>query len=158
MPFLHNLPRYKRLRQKLRNAVTEPEQRFWYYLRHRRFRGLKFKRQYGIGSYVVDFFCYELLLAVELDGGQHTETDTIEYDQRRTCFLNSQGIKVVRYFNGDVMSNIDSVLEDLTKVTDGLTTPRQRRPSSRRGSDPELAEGERGGDSLDGGRFANVSE
>ena len=81
----------------------------WAQLRNRRFSGLKFKRQWTIGSYVVDFCCIERRLVIELDGGQHTS----ERDAPRTRALNSLGYRVVRFWNNDVLGNLDGVLEQL---------------------------------------------
>jgi very-short-patch-repair endonuclease len=93
----------------LRNSQTDAENRLWYYLRAHRFMGLKFKRQKPIGSYIVDFVCWEQRLVIEIDGGQHAEQ--IEYDIRRTQYLENEGYKVLRFWNNQVMSESESVLE-----------------------------------------------
>lgn len=95
----------------LRSNQTEAELRLWYHLRAHRFMDLKFKRQKPIGSYIVDFVCVERMLIVELDGGQHSEQ--IEYDQRRDDWLRSQGYTVLRFWNNDVMQQLDGVLEQI---------------------------------------------
>jgi hypothetical protein len=74
---------------------------------------MKFRRQHPLGPYVLDFVCLEAGLVVELDGGQHAEPKAVVYDQRRTCFLESQGFRVVRFWNNDVMSNLEGVLQTL---------------------------------------------
>ena len=79
--------------------MTVSEQRLWNWLRNRTFGGFKFRRQAPIGRYVLDFYCPALKLAVEVDG-QHHETPWMgEYDDERTCYLQSQGIEVVRIAN-----------------------------------------------------------
>lgn len=95
----------------LRIHQTEAEQRLWYHLRAHRFMDLKFKRQKPIGSYIVDFVCVERMLIIEIDGGQHSEQ--VEYDQRRDTWLRSQGYTVLRYWNNDVMQQLDGVLEQI---------------------------------------------
>jgi len=95
----------------LRAHQTEAEQRLWCHLRAHRFMDLKFKRQKPIGHYIVDFVCAERMLIIEIDGGQHSEQ--VEYDQRRDVWLNSQGYTVLRFWNNDVMRQLESVLEQL---------------------------------------------
>ena len=75
----------------------------------------KFRRQYSIGKYVADFYCPEIKLVVEIDGGQHFEDETIKYDLERTKYFNNLGIIVVRYTNADVKRNLISVMDDLLR-------------------------------------------
>ena len=77
---------------------------------------LKFRRQYVIQPYIVDFYCHEIGLVIELDGGQHGIEDAIEYDAERTKFLEALGLTVVRYWNHDVLGRSEVVLEDLWRV------------------------------------------
>ncbi|MBI3902758.1 MAG: endonuclease domain-containing protein [Nitrosomonadales bacterium] len=93
----------------LRRTQTDAEQKLWYHLRAHRFMGSKFKRQKPLGRYVVDFICLEEKLIIELDGGQHAEN--IEYDQERDSWLRSQGYTVLRFWNNELMSETDGVLE-----------------------------------------------
>jgi len=93
----------------LRINQTEAEQRLWYQLRANRFMGMKFKRQKPIGNYIADFVCYEHNLIIEVDGGQHQ--DNIDYDQRRDKWLQEHGYTVLRFWNNDVLQQIESVLE-----------------------------------------------
>ena len=95
----------------LRTNQTDAEQRLWYYLRAHRFLGLKFKRQKPIGRYIVDFVCMERGLIVEVDGGQHAEN--MKYDQQRDAWLRSQGYAVLRFWNKEVMQQLESVLESI---------------------------------------------
>lgn len=95
----------------LRSNQTEAEQRLWYHLRAHRFMSLKFKRQKPIGRYIVDFVCLEHRLIVELDGGQHAEQ--VVYDQHRDAWLRSQSYTVLRFWNNDVMQQLERVLEQI---------------------------------------------
>jgi len=95
----------------LRRNLTEAEQRLWYHLRAHRFMGYKFKRQKPIGRYIVDFACLEHRLIIELDGGQHSEQ--VAYDQQRDAWLRNQGYTVLRFWNNDVMQQLESVLEQI---------------------------------------------
>ena len=99
--------------KQMRSNMTDAESKLWYYLRAKRFYGLKFKRQVLIGEYIVDFLSKEKNIVIELDGGQHNEDDNIVKDNERTKYLESQGYIVIRYWNNDIMQNIDAVLSDL---------------------------------------------
>jgi very-short-patch-repair endonuclease len=95
----------------LRSNQTDAEQRLWYHLRAHRFMNLKFKRHKPIGRYIVDFVCLEYRLIVELDGGQHAEQ--VAYDQLRDAWLRSQGYTVLRFWNNEVMQQLEGVLEQI---------------------------------------------
>jgi very-short-patch-repair endonuclease len=94
----------------LRFQQTDAEDKVWAYLRAKRFFGLKFRRQVAIGQYIVDFVNFEHKLIIEIDGGQHNESPAVEKDNQRTKWLESQGYKVLRFWNSDVVENIDGVL------------------------------------------------
>lgn len=100
--------------RKLRSEQTKAEYLFWEAARSRRFHGLKFKRQVPIGNYIADFVCEHEKLIVELDGGQH-DVET-QKDDERTQALQNHGYRVVRYWNDDVIKNMDYVLEELKLV------------------------------------------
>ncbi len=91
----------------MRSVATDAEMRLWYRLRDGRLDGLKFRRQVPIGNAIVDFACFEHTLVVEVDGGQHAENIR---DQRRDDELSRRGFRVLRFWNSDVRTNIDSVL------------------------------------------------
>ena len=91
----------------LRQDMTIAENRMWYFLRNRRLNGYKFVREYVIGDYIADFVCRDKKLIVEIDGGQHMEA--AEYDQRRTNYLTAKGYKVVRFWNNEVLLNVQGV-------------------------------------------------
>ena len=97
----------------MRSNATDAEYLMWQLLRAKRFINLKFRRQHVIAPYIVDFYCHELGLVIELDGSQHGTDDAIEYDAERTRFLEALDLRVVRYWNHDVSNRTDVVLEDL---------------------------------------------
>ena len=99
----------------IRKNQTDVERLLWKQIRNKNFFGLKFFRQYSVGAYIVDFYCPKLKLAIELDGGQHAEEGNKEYDKIRTDYLKSMGIKVMRFWNNDVIHNIEGVLEEIKK-------------------------------------------
>ena len=97
----------------MRSNATDAENLMWQLIRAKRFMNLKFRRQHVIKPYIVDFYCHELSLVIELDGSQHGTDEAIEYDAERTKFLDALGLSVVRYWNHDVLSETDVVLRDL---------------------------------------------
>ena len=99
--------------QELRNNPTKAEYLLWYYLGRKQMKGFRFRRQQKIGHYIVDFVCYKKKLIVELDGGQHA-TQTV-YDSERTRWLESQGFKVLRFWNNQVLVNTEVVLDVIFK-------------------------------------------
>jgi len=92
----------------LRVMQTTAETRLWARLRNRALGGFKFRRQVPVGSYIADFLCAERMLVVEVDGGQHADNSV---DARRTRFFEEKGYRVIRFWNPDVLSNTDGVLE-----------------------------------------------
>ncbi|MEG0131757.1 MAG: endonuclease domain-containing protein [Acinetobacter sp.] len=97
----------------MRSNATDAENLMWQLLRAKHFMNLKFRRQHVIAPYIVDFYCHEIGLVIELDGSQHGTVDAIGYDAERTKFLEALDLKVVRYWNHDVLGNIEAVLVDL---------------------------------------------
>ena len=95
----------------LRHKETEAEKKLWTYLRNRQLKGKKFRRQHPLASYVLDFYCHECKLAVELDGAHHNDKMNRQYDEDRTFTLNDHGITVLRFYNSEIMKEIESVLE-----------------------------------------------
>lgn len=106
-------PQLLQFAKSMRHTATDAENFMWQILRAKRFMNLKFRRQHVIEPYIVDFYCHEIGLVVELDGSQHGTYDAIEYDAERTKFLEALGLTVVRYWNHDVLGRTDVVLEDL---------------------------------------------
>ncbi|QHH94349.1 endonuclease domain-containing protein [Acinetobacter gyllenbergii] len=97
----------------MRSNATDAEHLMWQLLRAKRFMNLKFRRQHVIAPYIVDFYCHELGLVIELDGSQHGTEDAIEYDAERTKFLEALDFRVVRYWNHEILKNTERVLDDL---------------------------------------------
>lgn len=117
---MYNDPSLKSTRRKLRNNQTNVERLLWNHLKNKQFYGLKFYRQYSIGEYILDFYSPELKLAIELDGGQHAEENNKSQDQIRADYLKSQGIKVMRFWNNDVIQNIGGILD---KIKEDCNSP-----------------------------------
>ena len=97
--------------RRLRNEQTDAEAKLWARLRARQICGVKFRRQHPIGPYVADFCCVEHSLVVEIDGSQHAEQ--MQSDQRRTAVLKFHGFRVLRFWNNEVLANIEAVLEQI---------------------------------------------
>jgi very-short-patch-repair endonuclease len=97
--------------QELRNNPTDCEQLLWLELRKRRFNGHKFSRQIPIGPFFGDLVCRRRKLVIELDGGQHSAD--IEADESRTCYLEGKGYRVIRFWNHDVLENLEGVLQGI---------------------------------------------
>src|SRR5215813_690959 len=112
----HKLPIADDLRafaRELRQQKTEAEVVIWELLRSRRLAGKKFRRQHPVGCYVLDFYCHEVSLAVELDGGQHNTDPARRHDARRTKFLESRGIHVLRFWNNEALDDLEGVVEGI---------------------------------------------
>ena len=109
-------PQLLQFAKSMRHTATDAEALMWQVLRAKRFMDLKFRRQHVIAPYIVDFYCHEIGLVIELDGNQHGTDDALEYDAERTKFLEVLGLTVVRYWNHDVLGRTDVVLEDLWNV------------------------------------------
>jgi very-short-patch-repair endonuclease len=103
---------------RLRRDRTHAEDRFWQAVRNRQLDGFKFRFQHSLEPYVADFACLEAMLIVELDGGQHDEAR----DARRTTFLEAKGFRVLRFWNHDVLENLEGVL---TVVSAALAASRK---------------------------------
>lgn len=88
--------------KELRKNMTDAENILWYYLRKEQMKGVKFRKQSPIGNYIVDFVSFEEKLVIELDGGQHIETENVKHDALRDKFLNEAGYKVLRFFNSEL--------------------------------------------------------
>ncbi|SRR6266481_3881829 len=99
--------------RRLRQSSTEAERPMWSALRDRRLIRYKFRRQHPIGPHIVDFACTEHRVVIELDGGQHADNTA---DARRTAWLASQGWTVIRFWNNDVLSNTNGVVETILRA------------------------------------------
>jgi very-short-patch-repair endonuclease len=97
----------------LRTRTTETEQLLWRYLRNKHFGGFKFRRQQPIGTFIVDFVCFEKKIIIELDGGQHALPAEIQNYSRRDEWFESQGHKVLRFWDNEVLTNTQGVIEEI---------------------------------------------
>jgi very-short-patch-repair endonuclease len=110
--------------RELRAEQTPAEHILWEELRNRRLDGIKFRRQYPVGSHILDFVCIDRRLVVELDGAHHAEADQARYDQERTAHLEQYGYRVIRFSNNAVLSNLDTVLDQIrSELSRELSTP-----------------------------------
>ena len=110
---IHNRKHLKEFRKELRNNLTAAEAVLWTYLQKRKLEGRKFRRQHSIGKYIVDFYCPDEKVAVELDGAAHFTPEGSDYDATRDAYLRGLGIQVLRYENRDIFNNVEAVLEDI---------------------------------------------
>ena len=114
-PFLND-PRLRERRRALRANSTPAEQKMWRIVRDRRLGGFKFRRQHGIGPFVLDFYCSEVKLAVELNGSVHDNPARAEYDGERQEYLAALGLRVVRFSNGEVLREPNRIAESLMMI------------------------------------------
>ena len=118
--------------KQLRSNMTDAEKMLWYHLRGHRFLGAKFKRQQPLGNYIVDFVCFEAKLVIEMDGGQHLESES---DNQRDAWLQGQGFRILRFWNNEVLGETESVLE---KIYQTITPSPQPSPTRGEGADHGL--------------------
>jgi very-short-patch-repair endonuclease len=105
----------------LRRKESDAERKLRSKLRSRQFINLKFRRQHPIGKYIVDFVSLEKKIVVEVDGGQHNEPGNMEKDEQRTTWLENEGYHVIRFWNSDVLLNIDGVGLKILELTETLS-------------------------------------
>ncbi|TXT24553.1 MAG: DNA methyltransferase [Gallionellaceae bacterium] len=122
----------------MRKGQTDAEQVIWHLLRGRQIAEAKFRRQHPVGRYILDFYCDEHKLAVELDGGQHGEQ--ADYDQVRTDFLDARGIRVLRFWNNQILQETEAVMEAIWQALQPSPQPASGRGSSR-SLPPQAGEG-----------------
>ena len=113
MPAYHNLPHKKDNRQTLRSNLTPAEAKLWSVLKSAQLAGRKFRRQHSVGAYILDFYCPEERLAIELDGAGHFTASGNLHDAARTACFNSLGIRVLRFENQLIWSDLDGVLQHI---------------------------------------------
>ncbi len=101
----------KPLSRQLRENMTDAERHLWTKIRMKQLMGYQFYRQKPIGDYIVDFFCPRAKLVIEIDGGQHFSDETSQYDKIRDEYMNSLGLRVLRFTNTDVLTHTDGVVE-----------------------------------------------
>jgi len=117
--FIFNKLSAKTHRRNLRKASTDAERKLWSKLRNKQLSGLKFFRQYSVGSYILDFYCPAVRLGIEADGSQHGTTRK-DYDEKRTRYLEQFNIVVLRFWDNDILKNIDGVI---LKISGYITPP-----------------------------------
>jgi very-short-patch-repair endonuclease len=119
----------------LRKQMTDAERLLWRHLRNRGLGGWKFRRQYPVGPFVVDFICVEKNIVIEVDGGQHAESE--ELDKQRSAYLNKMGFKVLRFWNNEVLQETEAVLNSIFAILSDTgknsPSPRPSPPSGERG-------------------------
>jgi very-short-patch-repair endonuclease len=106
-------PEMRRRARALRQTMTDAERKLWYALRDRRFANFKFRRQVPLGPFIADFVCFEERLVVEVDGGQHADS---QYDQRRDRWFAANNFRVLRFWNNDVFANVQGVMAALAEA------------------------------------------
>jgi very-short-patch-repair endonuclease len=121
---IFNKSKFLDRRKELRKSSTPQELKLWYYLRNKKL-GVKFRRQHGMGPYIVDFYCKENNLIIELDGSQHLNEK--EYDKERDSYIETLEIKVLRFWNSEIDKNIEEVLVKIKDCT---------HPSALKGTSP----------------------
>jgi very-short-patch-repair endonuclease len=112
-----NLINFNRARH-LRKKSTDAERKLWYFLRRKQFSNVKFRRQFPIDRYIVDFISFEAKLIIEADGGDHNLPENIQYDERRTNLLERFGYKVLRFWNNEILEDIEIVVEIIQQSID----------------------------------------
>lgn len=119
-----NKKNQKILRQRLRREIPRAEQILWHRLRRQQIKGYKFRRQHGIGPFVVDFYCPQLRLVIEIDGSSHfIDAFTRESDQDRQRYIEAQGVTVIRFTNAEIYFHLNNVLRKLNELTPHITPP-----------------------------------
>ena len=107
--------------KELRNHPTPAEKQFWDILRKMPFyQTTRFNRQKPLGEYIVDFYCHEHRLVIEIDGDSHAQDGAVRKDKKRTAFLESQGLQIIRFTNQEVLHRIDGVMATLQNLLDKI--------------------------------------
>lgn len=115
----------------LRQEATEAECVFWEAVRGRRCGGLKFRRQHAVGQFILDFWCPEHRLLVELDGGIHDRADVAAHDREREAWIRRYGVRILRFRNEEVLTNLETVLQTILSSISPLTPLPPQRPEER---------------------------
>jgi very-short-patch-repair endonuclease len=136
MPHRAIPPRNRSNARSLRSTMTEAEKRIWFHLRAHRLNGASFRRQTPVGAYIIDFVCFDARLIVEIDGGQHADSQS---DKAREIWLRSQGFVVLRFWNNDVLANTSGVLERINEALSASSPPSLALPR-KGGGNPALPE------------------
>ena len=110
---LTNSPELEPFRKALRNFGTPAERVLWQHLKNRQLQGRKFRRQFSIADYILDFYCVEEKLAIELDGQPHFTPEGVQYDAQRDAFLNHSGVRVMRFENQQIVNALRIILIEI---------------------------------------------
>jgi very-short-patch-repair endonuclease len=116
----YNKSTEKEKRRRLRQNQTKAEALLWQKLRDRQIEGLKFRRQYSVECFVLDFYCPALRLAIEIDGESHQSEEAAAYDRDRQAFIEALGIRFLRFTNQEVYEHLDAAIEQITHTAQGL--------------------------------------
>ena len=108
-----------------RKGPTAAEKKLWSLLRNRQLNGFKFRRQHPISNFIVDFFCPECRLVIEVDGAYHDEKTQAEYDAGRTFELGEHGLRIIRFTNEEVVNKIEFVIEEILKHLSNKADPKR---------------------------------
>jgi very-short-patch-repair endonuclease len=119
MGIIYNPPKQKKLRQHLRNNATDAERILWSSLKNSQLSGYKFRRQQGIGKYIVDFYCPAKKVAIEIDGETHWTDKELDHDKARQQEIENLGVRVLRFTNEDIYKNRDNVLDLIVNILEG---------------------------------------
>ena len=109
--------------RRLRRQQSDAERLLWHHLRARRLGGFKFRRQHTIDKYIVDFYCDDARLVIEVDGGSHNEPNQKDYDRQRTLTLEKLGLRVLRFWNHEVLLHTEQVLEMILEALENVPSP-----------------------------------
>lgn len=110
--------------RELRKTATEAESVLWHFLRDRKLNGLKFRRQHRIKRIILDFYCAEKKLGIEVDGNIHAKPEQQDRDRERSAELERAGIRIIRFNNSEVMNDIDSVLKNIKAAASASLSPK----------------------------------
>ena len=114
-------PEATALARRLRRDATKAERKLWYVLQRAQLEGLSFRRQHPIGKFIADFYCAPLTLAIEIDGGHHNFAPHQENDEQRSKRLQGKGVTVLRFWNNEVLENIEGVWDEISRVSTKLS-------------------------------------
>ncbi len=126
MTKIYNKRKFQEFRSELRGRMTKSEALLWKYIKNDSL-GFRFRRQHGIGNYIVDFYCPKLKLVIEVDGLTHAEEEVFEKDQRKERFINENNITLKRYSDNQIFNDLDNTLMDIEntckEIAAALATP-----------------------------------
>ncbi|MCB0303882.1 MAG: DUF559 domain-containing protein [Calditrichaeota bacterium] len=125
MTFHYNRDKDRKKRQELRNCPTKSEKVLWQYLRNRQVDGFKIRRQYSIDGFIIDFYCVQVKLAIEIDGDVHLTDGAKEYDEGREEHIRKYGVTFIRFRNDDVINDPDEVVSAIREKLHALKRLRE---------------------------------